>query len=358
MRGRIGALALCCCGIALAAEPRTTVADLVNALTASLAVDRSDFRISRQLYAIRLSESLSDSTIDILRQMGAGPATVHELEMLGKKSRSLPRPEQEPLSFIPRPSPSETSTMVASLRLYSAGYLAGLPDFTCTREGRLFVAYSFNDPRLHPRDFDARVPLALTRLVWQPAGSYTADVGYVGGADHYKLKLVDNTRTSKTFDEFHGKVAWGEFAGMMKEIFRSAPDLTWDHWQTSGGKTAAVFTYSVDAAHSGYRICCPAMITAHRGFVYADPQTGQVLRLIIDADLPERAPVVAAAYLLDYGEVEIAGKRHLLPRTASTYVHANDIEERDEIHYSDYRKFDANATIVFPTEGTKERDSP
>ena len=144
----------------------------------------------------------------------------------------------------------------------------------------------------------------------------------------------------------------------MNEIFRSVPNLTWDHWQTSGGKTAAVFAYRVDAAHSGYRVCCPAMVTAHHGFVYADPQTGQLLRLVIDADVPERAPVIAAAFVLDYAEVDIAGTRYLLPLAASSYVHASDIEERDEIHYSDYRKFDAHTRIVFPTEGTKERDSP
>jgi hypothetical protein len=357
MRTRAAALAFYCCS-AILAQSRMTVADLVNAVTASLTVDRSDFRISRQVYAIRLSESLSDSTIDILRQMGAGPATIRQLEKLRNKSRSLPYPEREPLSFTPRPSPSETSAMVASIRLYASGYLASLPDFTCTREDRLFVAYPVNDSRVDPKEIDTGIPLALMRPVWQPAGSYTADVGYVGGADHYKLRVVNNKRTSRTFDELHGKAAWGEFAGMMKEIFRSAPTLTWDHWQTSGGKTAAVFTYRVDAARSGYRVCCPAMVTAHRGFVYADPQTGQILRLIVDADLPERAPVVAAAFLLDYGEVDIAGKRYLLPLTTSSYASAGGIDERDEIHYSDYRKFDANATIVFPTEGTKERDSP
>jgi len=357
MRLRLAVL-MFCCGILALAQSRMTVAELVTALTTSFAVDRNDLRIARWLSEVHLSESLSDSEIDILSRLGAGPHTLSVLRKLRDKSQSLPGPSRESLSESPRPSAAETSAVIASMRSYAAGYLASLPDFTCTRDGRLFVAYSVDDPRVHPRDFNPPVLRALTRMVWQPAGSYTADVGYVGGADHYKLRLVNNARPSETFEEFHGKVSWGEFAGMMKEIFRSVPDFAWDHWQTVGGKTAAVFAYGVDAAHSGYRVCCPAMVTAHRGFVYADPQTGQVLRLVIEADLAERAPVIAAGFLLDYDEVDIAGRRYPLPRTAATYVHAGDIEECEEISYGNYRKFSAGTTIVFPTEGTKERDSP
>jgi hypothetical protein len=64
------------------------------------------------------------------------------------------------------------------------------------------------------------------------------------------------------------------------------PDFAFDRWEATDGKRFAVLTYTVDAAHSGYWLCCPCFTAAHRGFVCADPQRGAVRRIITYAVFP------------------------------------------------------------------------
>jgi hypothetical protein len=325
---RFCTLALCL-SAAVFAETPMAVSDLVGMVTSALAVDRDDRRIARALEPVRLSERLSYTTIGMLRQMGTGQATFRQLQALAKKSRALPPPSEEPIGVTPEPSASERAAMVDAMRRYASGYLASMPDFICTREARLFR--TIGDKR------------------WRRAGSYTAEATYAGGTDHYKLILLDNKPTTKSFEELRHAVSSGEFAGTLKEVFDSAPDFEWDRWEVTGGKRSAVFTYYVDPAHSHYWICCPPAVTAHRGLVYADPRTGAVRRIIIYATgLPGRSRVIAAAHVLDYGEVAIGDNRYLLPRTSSAYNRTSSVESREDIDYRDYRKFGAAATVAFP----------
>jgi hypothetical protein len=343
---RFCTLALCLSAAVFADAPMA-VSDLVGMVTAAFAVDRDDRRIAHTLESVRLGEHLSDSTIDMLRQMGAGPATMRQLQALARKSRALPEPAQEPIAIAPVPSAGERAAMVDAMRRYASGYLASLPDFICTREARLFR--TMVNERLSPT-------LGGTRLVpeedkrWHPAGSYTAEASFAGGSDHYKLTSADGKPTTKSFDQLRQKVSWGEFAGALKEVFVSGPTFEWDRWEVTGGMRSAVFTYYVDPANSGYWLCCPRFNTAHRGSVYADPQSGAVRRIIIYATgLTNKSPVNAAAHVVDYGEVAIGDNRYLLPGSSAAYSRTGGNESREDIDYRNYRKFGADATVAFPT---------
>lgn len=348
MRVRFCALALCL-SAAVFAEAPLAVSDLVGMVASALAVDRDDQRIARALEPVRLRERLANSTIDMLRQMGAGPATVRQLQALASKSRALPPPSEEPIAIAPQPSASERAAMVEAMRRYASGYLASLPDFVCTREARQFrtaVTRRLSPAMSGP---STRVAAEVDKR-WRAAGSYTAEASFVGGTDHYKLTLIDNRPTTKSFDQLQQKVSWGEFAGALKEVFGSGPNFEWDRWEVTGGRRSAVFTYYVDPGHSGYWICCPRVVTAHRGFVYADPQSGAVRRIIIYATgLTDSSPTTAGGHVVDFGEVAIGDNRYLLPRSSVAYSRTGATESREDIDYRGYRKFGADATVVFPT---------
>lgn len=343
---RLCALALVLSAAAFAEAP-LTVSDLVGMITADFAVDRDDKRIAHALEVLRLSESLSDTTITMLQEMGAGPATVRELQKLANKARTMPTPSKEPVGVDPLPSASERAAMIDAMRRYAAGYLASLPDFICIREARqLRTAVK---QRLSPSKGGLRTVPEVDKW-WRPAGSYSAEASYVGGGDHYKLTREDNRPTTKTFDQLEQKVSWGEFAGAIKEIFGTNPDFEWDRWEVTGGVRAAVFTYYLDPAHSGYWLCCPRFTTAHRGFVYADPRTGAVRRIIIYATgLTLNSPVNAAGHVVNYGDVRIGDNVYVLPQSSTAYSRSGMVESREDIDYKDYRKFGAAATVDFPT---------
>ncbi|MGA2182729.1 MAG: hypothetical protein ABSH47_06840 [Bryobacteraceae bacterium] len=340
-----------CLSAAVFAEAPMVVSDLVGMVTSALAVDRDDERIANTLERVRLSERLSDSTIDMLRQMGAGRATVRQLRTLARKSQALPPPSEEPVGIAPEPSASERAAMIDSMRRYASGYLASLPDFICTREARQFRADVEDIELPNPAPWSNRglSGAAGPRRSWSTAGSYTAEAAYAGGTDHYKLTLVDGKPAKRSLNQLKQKVSLGESAGALTEVFGSRANFEWDRWEVTGGKRSAVFTYHVDPRDSTYWLCCPGFPTAHRGFVYADPQSGAVRRIIIYAiQLPKTSHITAAALVLDYGEVSIGDRRYLLPRSSVAYSRTKAIESREDIDYRDYRKFGADATVAFP----------
>lgn len=363
---RLCALALCL-SVAVFAEAPLAVSDLVGTVTAALAVDRDDQRIAHSLYSVRLSERLSDSTITMLRQMGAGRETIRQLHALARKSRALPTPSQEPLGITPEPSANERVAMIAAMLRYASGYLASLPDFVCTRESRQFRAVpparssaGFTEtvgPGVIPNIAPGEVPTAVDKP-WKVSASYSAEAAYAGGIDHYKLTLVDGKPATESFEELQlrSKASWGEFSGALKEVVGSGANFEWDRWEVTGGEVSAVFTYRADSAHSHYSICCPSEVIAHRGFVYTDPQSGAVRRIIMyGAGLTRRSPITALGNVVDYGEAAIGDRGYLLPRTAVAYIRTRTVESREDIDYRDYRKFGADATVAFPAADQPQR---
>jgi hypothetical protein len=355
---RFCALTLCLSLVVFAAAP-ITVGDLVGMVAAALAVDRDDQRIAHTLQSVRLSERLSDSTIDMLRQMGAGRETMRELRKLARKSSALPPPLEEPIGMTPEPSASERAAMIDAMIRYTSEYVASLPDFVCTREARQFLtgltarSSGVSTEMIGPDGIPIIAPnegSGAAHKQWSAIGSYTAEAAYAGGADHYKVTQVDGKPTMESFDKFDRKVSWGEFSGAVKEVFSSGTGFEWDHWEVTGGKRSAVFTYSVDSAHSHYSICCPPAVIAHRGFVYTDPQNGTVRRIIMyAAGLTKRSPITALGNVVDYGEVTIGDRSYLLPRTSVAYTRTRTAESREEIDYRNYRKFGADTTVAFPS---------
>jgi hypothetical protein len=341
---------LLCLNVAVLAEEPVGASDVVAMVTASLAVDRDDQRIAEAVASAHLSERLPDATVAMLRQMGAGRETVYQLQTLARKSRALPPPSEEPIGMAPEPSASERTAMIDVMLRYAVEYLASLPNFVCTREARQFRTGIHVRPH---SGLTATVGLDATPHAadkpWGAAGSYTAEAAYAGGVDRYKLTLVDGKPTTRSFEQLQQRVSWGEFAGAVEEVFGSGANFEWDRWEVTGGKRSAVFAYHTDATHSHYTICCPPALTAHRGFVYADPQSGAVRRIIIYATgLTKNSPMAAVGNVVDYREVAIGDRHYLLPRTSVAYSRAGVVESREDIDYRSYRKFGADATVAFP----------
>ena len=77
----------------------------------------------------------------------------------------------------------------------------------------------------------------------------------------------------------------------------------------------AVFSYFIASAHSSYYIHYGAtkdddqrIVTAFRGLIYADPNTGEIGRItFVAVDIPRSFPVTETSERLDYDLVEISG---------------------------------------------------
>ncbi|MGO9094495.1 MAG: hypothetical protein ACLQGV_04665 [Bryobacteraceae bacterium] len=112
-----------------------------------------------------------------------------------------------------------------------------------------------------------------------------------------------------------------------------------------------MFRYAVDAKHSQYAIrtfAAQPVTVAHRGFVYFDPRSGAVGRLILyGTGLKAVAPINALGSVLDYAEAAIGGATFVLPRSAASYSRTDAGETREVIEYRDYRRFQSDSTVRF-----------
>ena len=335
-----------------AAEPNITVSELVSIVTARLATDRSDRRIAKLVASVQLQERLEQPVIAVLGELGAGPATLEALEALAGESASLPRPTEEPVSRVPAPSDSEQAALASAARGWSAAYLASLPDFTCRRAVHQFRAESAKPktPSEH----------------WRIAGSNSGEAAYVRGHDYYRATAVDGQPFRGSLERLHRDRSWGEFGGLMLEIMDPSREATlqWDRWEVLYGRRMAVFRYAVDQKHARYWLISDVgslswMVTmGHRGFIYVNPQTGSIGRLVLYGnDIPPASPIQAAGDVVDYADVSIAGNQVVLPVRAVSYQFTEIIEKkrkriketREEIEFSNYRKFESNSTITFDT---------
>jgi len=63
-----------------------------------------------------------------------------------------------------------------------------------------------------------------------------------------------------------GLITYGEFGAILAAPFGPGK-ARWSHWETMDGKRMAVFTYSIDRAHSNYSLtwCCTAWLKRDRG---------------------------------------------------------------------------------------------
>jgi hypothetical protein len=258
---------------------------------------------------------------------------------------------------IPPPSSVRQEEIIQAMKDYALNYTKHLPNFFCVEVTRQHV---------DPNGGES----------YRSTGRILAKVGYNEGRDYYNVYSVDGALTETTMDDVKtgGATSSGEFGSLMKEIFEphSQAELNWDHWGTLRGRRMAVFNYFIDSGHSSWSIKYGSsktdeqrIVTAYKGLIYADADTGEIDRIKFEAvDIPRTFPVNAANEILDYDLVPISGQQFVLPVSAKLHMKAGRESSMNEIEFRSYRKFEADTFIKYnldpnatpvPDSGTGEK---
>ncbi len=327
-----------------AAAPPQPVSQLIAVVRGEIAQKRSDAQAAKALSKIRLAESLDEHVIEELESEGAGPKTVEELERLREVSKSLDAPAVPPVWASPDPpAAADRTRIIEEARAIALNYTDSLPDFVAVQVVRRYLG---------------------DEAGWRLKDTITLKLTYFEKAEKYDVLLINNRKASVDYDQVGGAVTQGEFASLLRDVFEPATDaqFAWDHWTHLRGRTTHVFTFRVRRERSHLKMRAgrgggESGITAgHHGFVYVDGETGQIVRLISEADsIPAGFPVREYETTLDYGFAEIAGRRYLLPLRAEDRVAAEGQQMRNSVRFEQYRKFGSDTSIKY--EGTSE-DKP
>ncbi|HZQ54799.1 MAG TPA: hypothetical protein VFB14_21530 [Bryobacteraceae bacterium] len=366
MKFRLGLLVVSF-ALALQAQMQMNVQQLADFIRSELALkQQSDKKIGEYVKKIQLTERLTDKTITDLEAQGAGPRTVEALKYLRDKTANL-KPPTKDATYSPATAPDNTLSSTSAtttlkpqappipppssvkqqeirdlMTQYALNYTQNLPNFICVEVTRRYV-----DPR-GGNDY-------------RSLGTVLARVSYNEGAEHYKVYSVDGKIVDTDMGGIGGGGArsTGEFAGMMRSIFepKSEAEFGWDHWATLRGRRMAVFNYFIDSGHSSYSIEYGGsggpgdeqrIITAYRGLIYADPDTGEIDRIkFIAVNIPSSFPVRETTETLDYDLIDISGQKFVCPTRALLYMRAEHQTSRNEIEFRNYRKFGADIAIKY-----------
>jgi hypothetical protein len=377
MKFRLSLLVFCF-ALTLQAQMQMNVEQLVEFVRSELALkQQSDKQIAAYLrQKVQLTEKLTDKTILDLEAQGAGPKTVQALQDLRDRTGSL-KPPTHDATYSPATSPDNTLTsgpptailssaappmpppnsvrqqqILDHIREYAMSYTQNLPNFVCVEVIRRSV-----DPYASDH--------------YRSIGNVMARVSYNEGQENYQVYSVNGHYEETTIEHAAGNggaISTGEFGSMMREIFerRSEAEFGWDHWARLRGKLVAVFNFFVDSGHSSYSIAYSSgpgdeqrIITAYRGLIYADQETGRIDRIkFVAVDIPRTFPVSEATEILDYDEVEISGEPYICPLMAVLYMSAGREKSKNVIEFRNYRKFDIGSVITYGKSETPSSEVP
>ncbi len=377
MKLRFGLLVVSC-GLILQAQTQMNVQQLADFIRSELALNHdSDKQIAAELKKIQLSEKLTDKTIIDLQAQGAGPKTTDALRKLRDESASIKHTAPADVTSSPATAPDNTLSagpatiklavqappppppdsvhqqqILDAMRQYAMTYAQGLPNYICVRVDRRYV---------DPNGGDS----------YRSQGTILAKVTYTGGQEHYKVYSVGGKIVDSDMGGIGGGGARssGEFAAMMESIFepKSNAEFGWEKWAKLRGRVMAVFNYSIDSGHSSYSIDYTAgpgddqrIITAYRGLIYADANTGEIDRITFSAvDIPSSFPVRKADERVDYDLVTIGDQQAVLPLQALLNMSAVPHQtNKNEIEFRNYHKYSADTIIKYDMDASAPPPEP
>ncbi len=326
----------------------------------------NDKQVAAYIKKIQLTEKLTDKTILDLEAQGAGPKTVQALQELRDRTASL-KPPSHDATYSPATAPDNTLSagpptasltskpvfpppnserqqqILDAMKQYAMSYTQNLPNFMCVQVTRRYIDPNGSD---HFRSL----------------GTVLAKLSYVSGKENYSVysvndRLTEDSTTMESAGKGGGAISVGEFGSMMEQIFepRSEAQFGWDHWSSINGRRMAVFNFFIDSGHSSYSITYGSgpgdeqrIITAYKGLVYADENTGEIARIkFIAVDIPKSFPVNEATEIVDYDQVDIGGQPFICPLMAQLFMRAGRESSKNQIEFRNYKKFGTESIVTY-----------
>ena len=330
----------------MASSPKTvTVAQLVEMVEA--AKDKSDEEAAEAIEHLELRERVSSPEMAKLSEELPGAKSKAALMAVGDASVFLDPPQSEMLDKA-APDAAEQQRIVSRAVDYLKTIIPKLPDFYATRITNLFkVVWTPQDKQ------GTHQPGAL-----HLTGKFQARVLYRSGKE---VVRADGAEQS-------GLITRGTFGPILSIVIMDnlRSPMQWHGWEKGPNGAMAVFEFHVPQKESNYGVSFPTgglpvpRPTGYHGELGIDPDTGTILRLVLQSD-----PVMGfhavehADILLEYGSVEIGGKTYTCPARGVSMSTArsqpmgivgrrkvNALILLDDVVFTDYHVFRSEMRIL------------
>jgi hypothetical protein len=321
-------------------QRQMSVAQLVTFVKSSIQLKMPDQQVADYVHKIKLSNKLDERTVEDLQGQGAGRRTVAALKELITESSSLsapPPPGAAPQPvIIPAPDSIDQKRILAEITQNALTYTENLPNFLCEE-----VTRRHGDPTGQEN--------------WRLIDTVQERLTYFEHKEDYKVVAInDKLVTTTSHDQLTGATSAGEFGSMLAEIFSPETDTSfeWERWATLRGRRMYVFSFRVRQSRSQYSIeereSRRRIIAGYHGLIYADRETGMVMRIRMECDdIPADFPIQQVSLDLNYDFQKVADQDFVLPLRADLRSREGRFQVWNQIEFHLYRKFGTESTIKF-----------
>ena len=233
------------------------------------------------------------------------------------------------------PSGAEQDRILQAMHQYADQYVSSLPNFLCMQTTRQMEG-------------------GLRAKKLKPGDTLVYSLRFNEGGEKRTLERVNGKSVADAPKRWKAPLtSEGEFGILLSQVLgkESGASFTWSRWDSIGGKRLAVFDYEVDRAHSTLSLSLSDLAKAvlpYRGSVFGDPETGTVWRISnMVTEIPASLRTRQMGTTVDYSEVTISDKKYLLPSQAVISLSTDSEKIENDLAFTDYRKFSADAVIDF-----------
>lgn len=181
-----------------------------------------------------------------------------------------------------------------------------------------------------------------------------AELAWSGGKEDYRNVRL-NGRPLKGGPESSGSWSTGEFLTTAADILSPATRAAFVRLgrETVQSRPAVLFEFAIRGENSHWTLVAPGgeqLRPAQKGRIWIDEQTGRVLRIEQRAvSIPASFPMDKAECMVEFAPVVVSGASLVMPVRAETRGCERGTVNcsKNEIIFRNYRRFQAESTIVF-----------
>jgi hypothetical protein len=344
---------------AWAGSRKVTGAQLEDLLRGMKQDKKPDADVAGALKQIELTEQLTRPAMNAMVEFVPGPYSTEQMYVLEARTADLVPPASY-LPATPAPDAAAQKALLARAETYVTGTYAKLPELTATR-----TTLRFQDNMQAVASSSGIVGSASEAVTSSGSGQANSYIRYINSTKSTVVLEHGAEKRSAEKDE----TRWG--ANRMIALQSRAPDLAtvfheakqagavqWLRWELVNGRPAAVFSFAVprEVSRLDVKVCCfpsinqtgvarfytPATAGAlggggtagggvsgnyqtntewhefsttapYHGEFFLDPDTGIVVRMIVESELKPTDVVHEVDTRVDYGPVKVGATALLVP---------------------------------------------
>jgi hypothetical protein len=338
---------------------KVTVDQLEELMRSMQQEKKPDAEIATALKQVELSQELTRNRMNGLVSYVAGPLSTEQVYVLEVRSANLIPPDSD-LPSTPAPDAAEQKTILDKAASYVGGTFEHLPDLAVTKTTLRFqdnveAVASSSGIQGSAEDVVVGAGFSNQASFVHYMNSSEARIASVHGAEK------DTGRKDTTPWGANKMIALREPDPNLPQVFHeveSAQQIHWVRWESIDGKPTAVFSFIVPNDHSrlDVRVCCFPVIhqagiatfytattaltlaggggsgggvagnfqtntnwneykttAPYHGGLFIDPQTGIVVRLIVQAELKSSDVVHEYDTRIDFAPARVGDHTYILP---------------------------------------------